>query len=205
MAALFDRLPVLIFIIIAVVQVVRAVMKSREAQAEHVRGRDETEEQRRVREIQERIRRVVAERSGTSGEAPPPILAPAHRTPAPPVLRPSTVPPLEPFGRPLTRRLAEMERRLQPTPAVSPTTETRSAELVRQGDLVEKMRVLSETQAISRRRAEQVVTSVAALANSETGMLTASRLRLDEDLADPQSLRRAFVLREVLGTPVGLR
>ena len=40
---------------------------------------------------------------------------------------------------------------------------------------------------------------------SERGLLTGSRGDLLADLRDPASLRRAFVLREVLGTPVGLR
>ena len=51
------------------------------------------------------------------------------------------------------------------------------------------------TLALARAQAEQ----------SEAGLRTAARARLLADLADPQSVRRAFVLREVLGPPVGLR
>jgi hypothetical protein len=41
--------------------------------------------------------------------------------------------------------------------------------------------------------------------NSSAGVRTAARDRTLGDLRDPQALRRAFVLREVLGPPVGLR
>jgi hypothetical protein len=34
---------------------------------------------------------------------------------------------------------------------------------------------------------------------------TEARRRVLEDLHDPQSIRRTIVLREILGTPVGLR
>jgi hypothetical protein len=67
------------------------------------------------------------------------------------------------------------------------------------------MRALEEARAMAQRRAAHVADNKKADAESEQGILTESRARTLEDLRDPQALRRAFVLREVLGTPVGLR
>jgi hypothetical protein len=55
------------------------------------------------------------------------------------------------------------------------------------------------------RRAEHRAADRAAEAESEPALRVAARDHVLADLADPQSLRRAFVLREVLGPPVGLR
>jgi hypothetical protein len=55
------------------------------------------------------------------------------------------------------------------------------------------------------RRAAQVSAGVKTEAASRTGLLTEARAGLLADLRDPTELRRAFVLREVLGPPVGLR
>src|SRR5476651_925479 len=74
--------------------VVRAVMRAAQLSAEHQAGTNETEEQKRMREIQERIRRKIAERRG--GAAPG---TEAPRAPSPPpLLRPASVGPTDPFG-----------------------------------------------------------------------------------------------------------
>ena len=53
--------------------------------------------------------------------------------------------------------------------------------------------------------ARVIVSPVKTVSQSEGGLLSASRGHLLDDLRDGRSLRRAFVLREVLGPPVGLR
>ena len=67
------------------------------------------------------------------------------------------------------------------------------------------MRALEQARATEQRRAAQVTAAIRTESQSERGLLTGSRGDLLADLRDPTSLRRAFVLREVLGTPVGLR
>ena len=62
-----------------------------------------------------------------------------------------------------------------------------------------------EDRVIVQHRASQVAAESKREAESQRGLLSASRVRVLQDLRDPQSLRRAFVLREVLGPPVGLR
>ena len=59
---------------------VRAIKRARQASDEHAATKDETAEQRRVREIQERIRRIAAERRGDRPlVVPPPIPLPVER------------------------------------------------------------------------------------------------------------------------------
>ena len=121
----------------------------------------------------------------------------------------------EPFGGPLRRVFEELERHANPplTPPPAPVSarpvpemvETRGAEVERQQQLTEQIRVLEETQTLVKRRAARVAEGVSAEAKSEWGQRNAARGRALDDLRDPESLRRAIVLREVLGAPVGLR
>lgn len=205
---LLSNFGVVVFVIV-VISMIRAALKAARISQEHQAGTSETEEQRRVREIQERIRRKIAERRGEV--APPEMAAPTGDAPVerefvPPVLsRPSTA-PLDPFGGPSARRVIveQMERRvrqLQP----APTVEQMSAAIERQEQLAEEMRVLEEKRMIAQRRAAEFAALEKNLAESETGVRTTARGELLADLGNAPSLRRAFVLREVLGAPVGLR
>jgi hypothetical protein len=62
------------------------------------------------------------------------------------------------------------------------------------------MRELAEQRALVARKAAAVAVTDAAVAQSA---LAGNELR--HDLRDPRSLRRAMVLREILGAPVALR
>ena len=99
-----------------------------------------------------------------------------------------------------------MAGRAQPR-ELPPTTPAWSegALLVRQEQLAEQMRVLEESRLLARRRAAEVAATKQAESDSEAGVLSTARGTLLADLREPQSLRRAFVLREVLGAPVALR
>jgi hypothetical protein len=104
--------------------------------------------------------------------------------------------------------VAELERRLQPevpAPAVAQERSQRAAEVARQEQLAVQLRELQESRMLTERRATQATAAQKKENESEAGMLTTSRGALLTELSDPQSLRRAFVLREVLGAPVGLR
>src|SRR5215207_3272005 len=111
---IFERFGLVVFLVIFVSQIVRALLRSRRARAEHEAGRDDSAEARRVREIQEQIRRRVADRRG---EELPPAMAPlSGEVEAPPWPRADTTQMPEPFGGPLGRMLEELQRRTQPQP-----------------------------------------------------------------------------------------
>jgi hypothetical protein len=76
----------------------------------------------------------------------------------------------------------------------------RAAELERQRLLAEQLAALQAERVAGRRRAEEATAAVA-----ERAVAARAPARLMEDLRDPAALRRAVLLREVLGTPVGLR
>ena len=204
---IIGKLPVIIFVLIFLGQILRGFFKmrgSRGNEAPPPRHND-LEEARRAQEIQAEIRRKIAERRAGRAETP----APAEQTeeaPRPVVVErdPTALPPIP---EPLRRMLEQLERKTQPRaePPPPPLLPQRTAELERQERLAEEIRVLEETRALTLRRATNLAAREAEEARSENTLRTAARGRLVDDLRDPESLRRAFVLREVLGTPVGLR
>jgi hypothetical protein len=201
------KLPILIFVVVFAAKIFEAIMKARKTKTEHESGHDDAAEQRRVAEVQEQIRRRIAERRG---EAPTPPAPPAS-TPVPrPIIRRAETTELpDPMGGTLRRVFEEMERKLQPPPVTMPEppplVQHRRAELERQQELADQLKALEEQRALAQRRAMNLAAEVREEAESERGVLSAGRTHLLDDLRDPQSLRRAFVLREVLGPPVGLR
>jgi hypothetical protein len=200
------KLPVLIFVLVFAAKIFEAIMKSRKAKSEHESGHDDAAEQRRVAEVQEQIRRRIAERRG--GAPVPPTPPASIPIPRPIVRRAETTELPDPMGGTLRRVFEEMERKLQPpapAPEPPPLVQHRRAELERQQELAEQLKVLEEQRVLAQRRATNLATEVREEAESERGVLSAGRTHLLDDLRDPQTLRRAFVLREVLGPPVGLR
>jgi hypothetical protein len=207
---LLDRAGVVIFVLIIVVQMVRGLLKTRqEAPPPEGAKPDALEEQRRVQEIQQAIRRRIAERRGEAPAAEPPPLVRRAAAPTPTPVPETTQMP-DPFGGSLRRVLQELERHAQPElppppPPVPPVVENRNLELERQRKLADEMKALEESRLLMKRRATKAAAIEAAEAGSETGLRTAARGRALDGLLEPESLRRAIVLREVLGTPVGLR
>ena len=200
MDQLLQKIPLFVIVFI-VISIVRAFNQAKAAREKHEAGQDETEEQKRVREIQDRIRRAVAERTGKPYPSAPPVLEqPRSRLPRVPEMQPT-----DPVGGPVRRIFERLEREAPPPVVAEPVAEVRNAELVRQQYLAGQMRALAESRAVTERREVGRVADLAEIANSEIGMRGAARTRLHEDLVDRQSLRRAIVLREILGTPVGLR
>ena len=201
---IFEHFGFIVFIIVAVAMG-RAMRKAMQLSKEHEATTDETEEQRNLRRIREGIRRKIAERRGGAAPVEPPPFVAANPEPLPRTLVPPALPPLDPFGGPAKRLLAEWERRVPPRAAPPTTTMAEGAVLVRQEQLAEQMRVLEEARVLARRRAAEIAATRKAESESEAGVLTTARGTLLADLREPQSLRRAFVLREVLGAPVALR
>ncbi len=182
MRELLQFLPVLVVILVVVsmvrnaVKVVRKVA-AQQASAPRTPADYDPELAERTRRIQEEIRRKIAERRGLT-------VAPAD-APVGPRMEPPVI-----FA----------EEREDPS-----VTAATNAVLERQQQLANQMRALEQARAMEQRRAAQVTVAIRTESESERGLLTGSRSNLLADLRDPASLRRAFVLREVLGTPVGLR
>jgi hypothetical protein len=203
---IFEHFAVVIVLVVFASQILRALLQAKKTRGEQTAKRDVSAEERRMREVQEQIRRQIAERR--SGRAPVPEPPPLAPEPASrPVPRPTTTQMPEPFGGPLGRMLEELQRKVQPAapPPLVVSHRRAVAEVERQERIVEELRVAEETRVIAKRRADHIVADRKAEADSESGQRTAARARLLTELRDPQSLRRAFVLREVLGAPVGLR
>jgi hypothetical protein len=127
---------------------------------------------------------------------------PQRKFELPPLMRPRPVSPLDPFGgpsRPAVRR-AELEPvRPVELPRIL-SNETLEASLERQKQLAAKLQEYADQRMLVERRAAAITVNQAAVAQRA---LAGEELR--RDLRDPRSLRRAMILREVLGTPVGLR
>jgi hypothetical protein len=200
---ILEKLPVVIFVVIFLGQVFRGFVKMRGSRNEPPPPRhNDVEEERRAQEIQQEIRRKIAERRG--GHSVPPELPPSgENAPQRPVVV-ARDPTAIPVPEPLRRMLDQLERRVQ-TPPTPPPVPHRAAEVERQEQLAEQLRVLEETRVLTARRAAKIVAKDVAEQQSERGLRKTARGKLNDELRDPESLRRAMVLREVLGTPVGLR
>jgi hypothetical protein len=151
----------------------------------------------RTRRIQEEIRRKIAERRGGLTQ-PAEMDAPAEEA-TPPVFGRPVVQPLDPFGGPRDRRPRAFEPR---APKPPPLPAGPSAEQVRQEELTAQLAALREAQATAR-------TTALARAD-ETNWTESTRTASGpsawrSDLRSPADLRRAIVLRELLGPPVALR
>jgi hypothetical protein len=184
MRTLLQFLPVLVFVLV-VVSIARNALRVARRLAEQTpapRPSDAYDPamSERTRRIQEEIRRKIAERRGAAGSAPP---------------------PLEPMGEPVFESPVPEEE-----PPVEPAfSSSQSAIMERQQQLADQMHALEASRLAEQRRAAQTLAAVKTAAESEGGLLAGSRGDLLADLRDSRSLRRAFVLREVLGAPVGLR
>lgn len=176
------NIPLLAFIFV-MISIVRAVMRARELQGKEQQEGDESVQDRRVREIQEEIRRKIAERRGERATEFPEKSVELEQ------------------HRPLV-----FERQPEPPPMLPPVLpRSNRVELERQFKIEDDLRAAEDLRQQTRRRVVRVTAAQDAAAQTQTALRTSARERLLMDLRDSQSLRRAFVLREVLGPPVGLR
>ena len=206
---ILQNLEIVAVIVLFIAQMVRAMLKSRKTGEPRESAPHDYDEERRIREVQEQVRRQIAARRGEQpSPATPPVLTPMDEPP--PLPRTETTQMPEPFGGPLGRMLEELQRKAQsqsrpePSPQVVVARST-TAEIERQQRLVEELRVAEENKLIARRRAAHLAADQEAAAQSEPALRVAAHDRLLSELRDVHSVRRAIVLREVLGTPVGLR
>lgn len=136
----------------------------------------------RTRKIREEIQRKIEQRARGYTETPPPTPAPEPQAP-PPLIR-ETVPPAAAataYTRVESQRHAEI--------------------LEQQAAWEEKLREAQRMKAAIQKR----TTYEAATADQSAVTLSATRNTVVGDLKSPEALRRAFILREVLGPPVALR
>lgn len=145
-----------------------------------------------TRRVQEEIRRKIAERRG---QPPPrPVTQPVARTVPPPIVAPR--PAYDSGGDALRRILAERVRQRE----AADSKKLADAVLADEADKAATAKAIAMPAApVSPIRAKVY------LGVPEAPVRSASISGLREDLRDPDKLRRAFVLREILGAPVALR
>jgi hypothetical protein len=162
-----------------------------------------------TRRIQEEIRRKIAERQsgGPVGAGRPTVQPAAMPSPAAREVAPAPNPPPVPVGPAVARR-----REIEGSPYAM--EETRRAAEEREAAVLASQRELAEQlAALKQRRAESGRSARSLRESQETALATAvaGQARTGDDtswlsdLRNARSLRKAVVLREVLGTPVGLR
>jgi len=140
----------------------------------------------RTRRIREEIQRKIEHRRRDVALAPPSTQSePAELSPA---MREVV---LRPPSTPLPSRAARAHLEVQRTAEI----------LEQQASLAEQLRQAQEMNAATLRR-RQYETEVA---SKEEAAAVAVRSALGDDLRNPAALRRAFILREVLGPPLGVR
>ncbi len=180
---ILEHLQVLFAVAIAVVAILQKLKRARSGEEPPGAAPENPEAAERTRRIQEEIRRRIMERRGLLPAAPPTadVGGPAPGFPeSPPMIQ--EVRPIAVAPPPVA-------------PAVVAATEIRLTDLERQQQLIGQFRELEAS-----RQASTVT-----VPGSRAGGETAPARWLLPDLRSPQGLRRAMVLREVLGPPVGLR
>ena len=149
---------------------------------------DDPELAERTRRIREEIQRKIDQRAkGYATEQP---TRPQEMAIPPPLVRQ--------VQAPLPR--AETARAIRA--AASHQEAQRTAEILeQQASLMEQVRLANEMKAASQRRT-QFETEIG---DKEEAAKSVVRSALGEDLRDPAALRRAFIMREMLGPPLALR
>ncbi len=138
----------------------------------------------RTRKIREEIQRKIADRARGYSEEQPTM--PQAEPDEPPVVREVVILPAPPARRAST---------------VHYETQRQAEILEEQATLVEKLREAQVMKAAAVKRALYE----AKTADHSSEARTLSRSTVMDDLREPAALRRAFILREVLGPPVALR
>jgi type IV secretory pathway VirB10-like protein len=182
-----DHLQMLFVIAVAVVAILQKFKRARPGAAGAGPAAEDNEQAERTRRIQEEIRRRIMERRGLA-PGPPPASATSEEPPpfpaAPPMIeevRPFVVPP------PLEQVMA------------APAAADNTRELERQQQMLGQLRDLEAA------RQDQAYVIPASTAGAVAAASDAGRSnRLLAELRQPAGLRRAVLLREILGPPVGL-
>lgn len=175
-------------------QMLQAVMKKKAGEGDPAQGEPPKEYEfedpdlaERTRRIREEIQRKIAQRQQGGG--------PDVAADTPPMMEPDAAPP------PLIR---EVVVTVPPVPVRTSArfdTQRHAEILEQQAALEEQLREARQMKAAAAKRTE----FEEATADHTTARRTATRASVVGDLRSPEALRRAFILREVLGPPVALR
>jgi hypothetical protein len=147
---------------------------------------DDPELAERTRRIREEIQRKIEQRARAYTQPGPPVVEREERVEPPPVVR---------------------EVVLQPEPPPLSGAAMVQLEDQRMAGMLEQQAVLAELlrQAGEMKAATTLRTRFETEVSSGTEAAAVARSALGDDLRNPDSLRRAFILREILGPPVALR
>jgi hypothetical protein len=149
--------------------------------------------------VQEEIRRKIAERAGRLPAGPPPL--PQAQEAGPPAS-----PPSRNIFQELARQVAEAKRNAERQQRAQAAAESRAQPRVeddRKSRELAEARQLAEAQRTLQR--PPPAAAVAYRATDQKTTTASARDKLLADLREPDSLRRAWLLREILGEPVGLQ
>lgn len=172
--------------------------ETRELSPRNREGTDIDQEER-ARRIREEIQRKIAERRGQ-----------AH-APSAPAAPPPPLPTFDPFRPVFQEEARPLPPPLRPPEPVTPREPVAAyddtAALERQRRLAEQMEQLEEQRREARRAAQRAFDSTEQqAATTQTAQAAGLGARLlSAELRDPRTLRRAFLMREVLDAPVALR
>jgi hypothetical protein len=181
----------------------RTAGREESEQAQRPAGNILDDQAERTRRVQEEIRRKIAERRGGSAEHRE---RQSPREIVPPLVRPAHVPPLDPFGGPMRRVVKKLEEAAAQLEERRENAEelARKAEAVRQANLAESLRELESARAVQERRLTEVLLAQKRR-KTEMHVSAVDIGDVRSRLRNPEELRRAVILREILGPPVGLR
>lgn len=181
-------IPIIILILYGIGSAAQKKEKKAKKASQDQRQAD-PEEAKRVQQIQEEIRRKIAERTG---RVPPPVQKPAavqQRQRSKPVYadrsRPAQQPP----------RIPEPARR---STAPTPSFQAQSY----QAEIEAKMRQIRELEAQAQSKSIPGMRSARASKSVSRGDL---RSQLFQDLAHPLGQKKAILVGEILGSPVGIK
>lgn len=160
----------------------------------------EAELAERTRKIREDIRRKIEERRGQHlrpVEPPPerPRLAPEDHSPE------ATPPPMMELPELIREILPQPPAAMEPPAGLQSEAFREAEEAERQAALMEQLRETELMKAAAQRRAA----FEKEISDQQEAWRAQTRATVLDDLGDPAALRRAFILREVLGPPVALR
>lgn len=183
-----DHLQMLFVIAVAVVAILQKFKRARPGTADAGPAAEDAEQAERTRRIQEEIRRRIMERRGLAPGPAPGSAAGEEPLPFP------AAPPMIEEVRPFL---------VSPPPEqvmAAPTVTDQALELERQQQMLGQLRELEAARPGPTQDAP-ASTAGAVSSAAETGRAN----RLLAELRQPAGLRRAVLLREILGPPVGLR
>jgi hypothetical protein len=192
---ILNHLFIVVFVAIGVANMLAKAKKAGAQQrpSQPARGAVDADTTERTRRVQEEIRRKIAERTGRMPMSPPTV------SPSPPA-----EPPARNIFQELARQMAEAKKIAEMQQRGQAAAEAQAQQRMEDE---QKSRQLAEAQHLAEAQ-RTLQRQPRTVANSTTDPKTTDanpRDKLLADLREPGSLRRAWMLREILGEPVGLR